>query len=497
VIKGGVTSDPKSNTGGMMFWLLIVVAAAFYVAGFVHLRADFPNYSVWSDWSKMTDEGWYGSAAIQHFVMGRWFLPGSFNPAVAMPVWPVMLGGVFSVTGVSMIAARALTVVLYGLSLVLLYFVVRRNASSRIAALAVLLTAVNPFCYAFDRLAVLEPVTVFWMMLGLWMAGKTGPRDFGRQVLLGVVLCLLILTKPTGVALVPAVLYLMWAGWGWPRSPAKVWPVVLVGVVAMALWVGYYAMVVKPHYLADYKLLFSVNNYRVHLSIVPQMAWVTLRDGMWIDPVLFPLAVVVVVLSGVWLRELWSRPAFGAAVIAAVAQMAYIGYHTNFQPRYYLVAAMPLAVVIALGTAAIWERRVVWLKVAIALCLVGAVGMMAATTWEFATEPEYSFLNAAQGIAAIVHGQGGEHPLLLSDSGADITLFTGIPAIDEGYTTEGLDALLARYQPGWYAAWPGWEDAEIAKVGQRYRLQEVARYQVFDDPRRQVLVLYKLSPLKP
>jgi 4-amino-4-deoxy-L-arabinose transferase-like glycosyltransferase len=192
--------------------VLLVVAAVFYVAGFVHLRADFPNYSVWSDWSKMTDEGWYGSAAIQHFVMGRWFLPGSFNPAVAMPVWPVMLGGVFSVTGVSMIAARALTVVLYGLSLLLLYAVVRRDASSRVAALAVLLTAVNPFCYAFDRLAVLEPVTVFWMMLGLWLAGKTGPRDFGRQVLLGLVLCLLILTKPTGVALVPAVLYLMWAG---------------------------------------------------------------------------------------------------------------------------------------------------------------------------------------------------------------------------------------------------------------------------------------------
>jgi hypothetical protein len=224
---------------------------------------------------------------------------------------------------------------------------------------------------------------------------------------------------------------------------------------------------------------------------------VALRDGIWIQPVLFPLAVVVVVLSVSWLRELWRRPAFGAAVLAAVAQMAYIGYHTNFQPRYYLVAAMPMAVVIALGMAAIWERRVVWVKVATAVCLLVAVGMMAAKTWEFVTEPEYSFLNAAQGIAAIVQGQGGEHPLLLSDSGADITLSTGIPGIDEGYTTDGLDALLARYQPGWYAAWPGWEDGEIAKVGQRYRLQEVARYQVFDDPRRQVLVLYKLSPLKP
>jgi 4-amino-4-deoxy-L-arabinose transferase-like glycosyltransferase len=481
----------------MMLWLLIAVAAVFYVGGFIHLRADFPNYSVWSDWSKMTDEGWYGSAAIQHFTMGQWYLPGSFNPAVAMPVWSAMLGGVFGLTGVSMIAARALTVALYGVSLVLLYFVVRRDASSRIAALAVLVTAVNPFCYAFDRLAVLEPVTVFWMMLGLWQAGKTGPRDYGKQILLGVVLCLLILTKPTGVALVPAVLYLLWASWEWPRSPAKLWPVVMVGVIAVVLWVGYYGIVVKPHYLADYRLLFSVNNYRVHLSIVPKMAWVTLLDGMWIQQVLFPLAAVIVVMSVVWLRELWRVPVFGAAVIAAVSQMAYIGYHTNFQPRYYLVAAMPMAAVIALGTLAIWERRVMWLKVATAFCLLAAIGMMATKTWEFVTQPEYSFLNAAQGIAVIVQAEGGAHPVLLSDSGADITLFTGIPAIDEGYTTESLYALLERYHPGWYAAWPGWEDAEIAKVGEFYRLQEVARYQVFDDPRRQVLVLYKLSPLNP
>jgi hypothetical protein len=73
-------------------------------------------------------------------------------------------------------------------------------------------------------------------------------------------------------------------------------------------------------------------------------------------------------------------------------------------------------------------------------------------------------------------------------------LFTGVPAIDEGHTTDGLDALLQRYHPGWYAAWPGWESPAIAQVGRRYRLDEVARYRVFDDPKRQVLVLYKLSP---
>jgi 4-amino-4-deoxy-L-arabinose transferase-like glycosyltransferase len=167
--------------------LLLVLSAAFYVVGFVHLRADFPNGSPWMDWSKMTDEGWYGGAAIHHFVQGNWYLPDSFNPVVAMPVWPAMLGAWFAVTGVSMIAARTLTMLLYGVSLVLLYRVAWRARPGRLAAVVVLLTVINPFCYAFNRLALLEPVTVFWMMLALWLAGETRREDALRQVLLGVV----------------------------------------------------------------------------------------------------------------------------------------------------------------------------------------------------------------------------------------------------------------------------------------------------------------------
>jgi 4-amino-4-deoxy-L-arabinose transferase-like glycosyltransferase len=531
VIQGGVAIESSvqgveaRRKGRWPIGLLLVLAAVFYAAGWMHLRADFPNGSPWMDWSKMTDEGWYGGAAIHHFVWGRWYLPGSFNPAVAMPVWPAMLGAWFAVTGVSMIAARALTMLLYGLSLVLLYRLVWRARPGKLAAVVVLLTVINPFCYAFDRLAVLEPVTVFWMMLALWLAGETRRGDpiritsgeVARQVLLGVVIFLLVLTKVTGIALVPAVLYLMWARWGWPgfRWRGVVGLAVVVGTVAV-LWVGYMRLVVRPHYLADYTLLFSINAYRVHLSIVPKMAWVTLRDGAWFSPVLFPVAVVVIVLSVVWLRELWRVPLFGAAVIAMVGHLAYVGYHTNFQPRYYLVIAMPMAVVIGLGMAAIWDRascadggpartavlrgrRALRWGAVVVMGVVGVVGVvMAVQTLEYVRHPEYSFWEAAEGVAAIIDAEGsaaaGGRQVLLSDSGDDITLWTGVPAICESFTTQGLDAALKRYQPGWYVAWPGWEDQGIEQVGERYRLDAVARYRVFDDPERQTLVLYKLTP---
>jgi hypothetical protein len=119
---------------------------------------------------------------------------------------------------------------------------------------------------------------------------------------------------------------------------------------------------------------------------------------------------------------------------------------------------------------------------------------MVVHTLGYVMHPGYSFWEAAEGIGGIIDADGGANPMLLSDSGDDITLWTGVPAVCESYSVHGLDAALNRYRPGWYAAWPGWEDKSITEVGERYRLNEVARYRVFDDPSRQTLVLYKLTP---
>jgi hypothetical protein len=76
---------------GYGIWLLAIVA--FAAAHLLHLRADFPNYAPWySDWAKYTDEGWYGNAAIRAHLFGHWYLPGDFNPAPAVPVWPSWSG---------------------------------------------------------------------------------------------------------------------------------------------------------------------------------------------------------------------------------------------------------------------------------------------------------------------------------------------------------------------------------------------------------------------
>src|ERR1700760_4257530 len=112
---------------GVISLLLLGIALVFFVLHFVHLTADFPNHSPWMDWSKYTDEGWYGDAAIRHFVSGHWYWKGDFNPAVALPVWPALELLVFKFAGVSVRAARALTLCVFGCTLVTLYLLIQRH----------------------------------------------------------------------------------------------------------------------------------------------------------------------------------------------------------------------------------------------------------------------------------------------------------------------------------------------------------------------------------
>src|SRR5258708_6877369 len=113
----GLRQTARSKVRSAVRILLLLVSAVFLGLHSLHLSADFPNHSPWMDWSKYTDEGWYGDAAIRHFQRGHWYVPGDFNPAAALPVWPLLESAVFHYTGVSLAAARALTVATFALIL--------------------------------------------------------------------------------------------------------------------------------------------------------------------------------------------------------------------------------------------------------------------------------------------------------------------------------------------------------------------------------------------
>ncbi len=496
--------------------LLLVVAVVFFTLHFVHLSADFPNHSPWMDWSKYTDEGWYGDAAIRQIQLGHWYVRGDFNPGVALPVWPGLEFLLFSVKGVSLVAARALSVSVFGGILVAAYLLVRRSSATRVSfgarratlapAAAVTLLAVSPFCFVFTRLAILEPLLILLTLLALLAASNARTGRVIPIVGLGILLPLMILTKTTAVFLLPSVAWMLCASVRY-RIGEFLRVGVPAAVIAGGLWSAYFFLLVRPRFLEDYRYLFSANAYT---GMTRENAWSviqdTVSDGMWMGRMIYPLALAAVVVALIFLRRCLRNPMVPALILWSAGYAAFLAYHNNLQPRYYLVVAVPLTLLVPVvfeevlfgaagetrGSAA---RGILW--------MLAAGGFLAITvtdarkTIQFLHTPEYQFTQAASELSRIVLADKDHNPLILSISGSDISLMTGLPSICDDFGTMALEDRVALYRPGWYATWNQVDDDKMDALSPLFHLVRVASFMAFDDPDRNLLILYRLDPPVP
>lgn len=499
--------------------LLLALTTVFFALHFVHLAADFPNHSPWMDWSKYTDEGWYGDAAIRHLQRGRWYVPGDFNPAAAMPVWPLLEYLLFTVTGVTPVAARALTVAVFGAILVVAYVLVwrslRKGGGSLAPEAVVLLLAVSPFCFVFTRLAILEPLLILLGLTALLVASTVPDREEGRAlpwrklagpvVGLGVLMPLMVLTKTTAVFLLPSILWMLWASSGYRLRPFLRVMVPAAGLGA-GLWALYFGIFVRPHFLEDYRYLFSANAY----TGMTRQNWLTvmestLRDGMWMGKLFYPAALIAVITTIVLRRHALHNPLVPALKLWVAGYAAFLAYHNNLQPRYYLVIAVPLTLLIpvvveeSLRTGAGSKIRAGWpeRQLGIGLAVSGFVfiaGLDVCQTIGYVRAPEYTFTRAAQEVHRIVSADNRHNPLILSISGSELSLMTGLPSICDDFGTMTLEDRVAKYKPGWYATWNEVDDDKMDALSPMFHLERVAEFPAFDDPERNLLILYRLDP---
>ena len=467
----------------------------------LHLRADFPNFSPWMDYSKYTDEGWYGSAAIRHNLSGSWRVPGDFNPAVALPVWPLLEGIVFHFTGVSLAAARLLVLAVFAGNLLLTYSLIRTRHSQPLALLGATLVAASAFLYAFGRLAILEPLVIFWMLLSWLLALRLPKASASARILIlaaiGLLSCLEILTKTTAIFLLPATMYLLWHAAGY-RMRESVRYASLVAAAGFIPWAAYFFLFVRPHYLSDYLYLFAANKWDQPATAGGWLMsfWYAIHGALWIDKPLCLLAVALLILSARWLRELWKNPLFVASLLAAAGYIFFTGWHNNTQPRYYQVVAFPLILAVCAGTALLLEKSK-WAGASALAVIAVSLAMNVWLTAAFVRHPQHTFVTAAKGVTRYIDRHSTGNRLLLSISGANITLITHLPSICDDFGTYDLPYRIHIYNPGWYAAWNEIDHGTLEDLHTQYSLQQVAEFHAFDDPDRNRLILYKLIPLPP
>jgi 4-amino-4-deoxy-L-arabinose transferase-like glycosyltransferase len=498
-----------------LWWAGIVALVGLH---FVHLSADFPNFSPWMDYSKYTDEGWYANAAIRQTLFGHWRIPGDFNPGVALPVWPLLLRGVFAVSGVSLLAARMFSLTIFSANLLTSYFLLRRFASRPVALTGVTVLAGSAYLWAFSRLAILEPVVVLFLLLS-WLlvfcladlrathnAAPGSPSHAIPEACLlltiGLLLALAVLTKTTALFLVPATLCLLWHTTlhRTTRIRQGLIDTALVAVGGLVPWAAYYFLFVRPHYAVDYHYLFMANRW-----VQPTTAsgwlwafWYALHGTLWVDPTLCGIALAVLGLGFLGRPRLYQEPLVAASLLASAGYIFFTGWHNNPQPRYYEVVLFPLVFVVCLGAQALSRssrRAVQGLGVLAWVAVAYTIAANVRGSLFFARHPEYTLLRAADGVTRYIDRHPNGNRLLLSISGDQITLMTHLPAICDDFGTVDLPYRIHTYQPGWYAAWNEIDPGTLEDLHTQFSLERVASFHAFDDEDRDELILYKLHPL--
>jgi 4-amino-4-deoxy-L-arabinose transferase-like glycosyltransferase len=473
-----------------LHWIFLLLALVLCLVRFAYLRADFPNHSPWMiDQAKFTDEGWWASAAVRHFLIGHWQVPGDYNPAAVVPVWPALITLVFQLTGVSIIAVRAVSVSFSIATVALVYFLARRYDVSRtMAALAALLLAASSFAFAFGRLATLDTIIVFEWTLLMWAASYATPGRVWPLLTLGIGIAAMVLTKTTALVLLPALFWLLWK-----KNPRAILGIIPLSGASIAI---YLFIVLRSRYVDDFHYFFDINALAdVEIGRSGSFLLQLFRNSMWIDRILYPAALAVLLLSLVWLRQLWRNPLFTACWIAFLGNAIYIlRRQDDYAPRYFLVMLVPVIVtlIIALQELNIRNRNLAYL---LAATLGFAMVLDTLQVFGFLAHRQYQFYAAAKSIQAVVNANPSAHRLLLGTSGDQLALMTGIPSINDGYSNQDLDKKVLVYRPSWYVGWNDL-DQDILNSLSAYRLDEVANFPVFDREDRDRLKLYRMVPLK-
>ena len=498
----------------LAYTLWIVGIVLFAAAHVWHLRADFPNFSPWEDWAKYTDEGWYGNAAIRAHLFGSWYIPGDFNPAPAVPVWPFLLWVLFFFTGVTVQAARALAVAFFFLNLFLSYKLFRERGPRWVGLLAVTLLVTSPFLYCFSRLAILEPLLMAFTLGAMNLAVRLPKFERKEAVcaLIGLIFTGMLLTKTTAVFLLPALVWMIALPmWDQKRKLARM--LAAAGVSAALSFSLWMLLVVNYNLFDDYKYLFAVNQYEQPVGLMGRIVafWWSFHGGLWADVVLIPLAGVLILAAiytrirtnqhnwtvDRWTNGLWRDPLFSGSVLAAAGYVAFMTYQNHPQPRYYVVVAFFCLFVVVRVTAQLLytETRGRRIGLTVLALVAGTAVCNGVWTLRYVLHPQYTWMTAANNLTRYIDAHPNGKRMLVSISGDEITLITHLPTLCDEFGTTDLDQKEAQYQPGWFASWNDLDPDTLEDLHTHYSLEQVASFPAFDDPGRNLLVLFKLHPL--
>lgn len=235
---------------------LLGAALRFYHLGAGEILGDEPTYSVRS-------QGWVDTLAsdtqttpFQWFDIMPWWTHLSFHDHPPLVFWFQWLAQAIVSPGIA--AARAVSGIFDIATIYLLYLLTKRLTTTQTAAWVAIIWSFNVAAVSFSRWALLESVSVFFIILTTYAALRT--RD-NRQwwYYFSTCLGLSLLTKYTGAFFIP--LYVFVLAWNnpnwWRQRQAYLSSLILVAILSPIIIYNYYLWQHTGHFDVQIASLFK------------------------------------------------------------------------------------------------------------------------------------------------------------------------------------------------------------------------------------------------
>ena len=219
--------------------------------------------------------------------------------------------------------------------------------------------------------------------------------------------------------------------------------------------------------------------------------------GTWIDPVLFPLALVCFAAAILRLRFFWRDTLFMTAFLWEAGYAAFIAFHYDGPPRYFVTLIVPTIWLALIFLEWLWQKK---RRIAVAGCACVAISVVwnMAMIGEYVMRPRFSLVDASMGIKRTIDAKHAANPawseLLIGRGAEEISLLSGgFPAMDSDGAMP-LAQKLDTYPPGWFMQWTSEPPARRETVAAQRRMVERAAFPDLDRFRNAGIVLYQIFP---
>jgi 4-amino-4-deoxy-L-arabinose transferase-like glycosyltransferase len=209
-----VQGSSRSRTELLWMAAIIVVAIALR---FVSLGAD-PMQELSGGF--ISDEGTWWKNPRLHAVFGQWMVDDGNYGILTAPAYTLVMRGVFALLGVGYVQAYTASAVSGLITLLLVYFLVRREAGATAAVLAAAFVGINALTVPYDRSAYPESFQLMMMTATIATILTCRGRAW-LAALGGVFVVIVLLSKPPGIVLAPIATATWGAVWLMDRQTAR------------------------------------------------------------------------------------------------------------------------------------------------------------------------------------------------------------------------------------------------------------------------------------